>query len=122
MLLWVDFQDRGLAGVLCSTVHCLPIALFTLSAQASGVVPELDLGFAHDQSLAGGTFYSQLLAVDAGQGPVPLAVSNGVQPTMPVVATPSVHRCAYGWYNLNGATGLAISPPFVGGGMVMLLR
>ena len=122
VLLFLDYQDRGLSGLLCSTLHCLPVVSLTLSADATGLLPNLDLGFAHDASLAGASVYSQLLAIDLGQSPIPLVVSNGEQTSMPAVATPAVHRCAYGWYNLPNATGLAISPPFVGGGMVMLLQ
>jgi hypothetical protein len=82
-------------------------------------VPDVNDQFTHDPSLIGGTFFTQLLAVDIGQPGIPLVVSNARQLTLTATAVTNQHRCSYGWYSLPGA---GVATHFIGGGMVLLLQ
>ncbi len=120
VVLNIDFVNQNLAGLVCSTLYAFPTVSLTRMSTATGALPDLDFGFTYDPNLLGATLYTQLLAFDAGQSPLPFVVSNGRQTTMP--ATPGFtngHRCCYGWFSLPSTTGTATV--FVGGGMVMQL-
>ena len=115
---FLDYRDRNLSGALCGTVHALPLVLLTLLSRADGSVPVVNFLFPYDASLIGGTFVSQLLAVDSGYA-VPLVVSNGRQMTLTASIFPSPHRCSYAY--VSPATN-STATHYVGGGMVMLLQ
>ncbi|MFO1050936.1 MAG: hypothetical protein U1F36_01820 [Planctomycetota bacterium] len=120
VVLNIDFVNQNLAGIACSTLYAFPTVSVTRMSSSTGALADLDFGFTYDPNLLGATLFTQLLAFDAGQSPLPIVVSNGRQTTMP--ATPGFtngHRCAYAWYGLPSTTGTATV--FVGGGMVMQL-
>lgn len=120
VLALIDTNNLNLTGLLCSTLYPSPTVTLPLTALSTGSVADVNLQFRWHPSLVGLTLYTQLAAVDVGQAPFPIAVSNGRQTTMSATSTTGSHRCSYGWYSMPSATGTATH--FVGGGMVMLLQ
>ena len=121
VIVMIDAQNQGIPG-LCTTLYALPLLSIVRTALSTGAVPDIDIGFTHDASLQGAVFFSQLLALDAGQSPIPAVLSNGRQTTM--AASPGFtngHRCSYAWHTLP-ATATTVATVFVGGGLVMQLQ
>lgn len=119
VLALLDPTNLNLSGLLCSTLYPAPNILIPL--QTSGTnVPDVNLQFPYVAGLLGATLYSQLVAPDAGQSPIPVVVSNGRQLTIPTTPVIGAHRCSYGWYTIPSTTGVATQ--FIGGGMVMQLQ
>jgi hypothetical protein len=118
----MDSVNPNLGGLLCTTVYSGGLVALPLpSIPGTTTVPELSLGFTYSASLLGVTLFTQLAALDLGQGPIPVVLSNGRQTTMPATTTYlNSPRCSYGWTSLPTTTGSATH--FVGGGMVMLLQ
>jgi hypothetical protein len=119
VLLFVDALDPAISGVLCADIHALPRLLFVLAADAGGAVIDRYYGFGYDASLVGATFYTQLFAIDPGQGPIPLVVSNGRSTVMPGSSFTAAHAACYGWNTLPNTN--VLSSLFFGGTMVIQL-
>ena len=119
VLLFVDYQDPNITGVLCADLHALPLILFVLSTNAAGAVTDHYYGFGYDASLVGAQFYTQLATIDPFQPNFPVALSNGRQITMPA-GTSGRHNACYGWntYPNAAVTGGLL---FFGGSLVIQL-
>ncbi len=120
VLALIDVNNLNLGGVLCSTLYPAPTITLPLTAQASGVVPDVNLQFTYHRSLVGLTLYTQLAGVDPGQTPFPIVLSNGRSTAMGSTPIVNAHRCSYAWYTIPSTTGTATH--FIGGGMVMNLQ
>lgn len=119
VFVFIDYQNENLSGLLCSTVYALPVVMLTMISNASGAIPDVNYMFPYDPSLIGGTFVTQMAAVDFGQA-IPVVVSNGRSITLAATAVTNQHRCSYGWYTVPSTLGTATH--FVGGGMVLQLQ
>lgn len=120
VLCLIDVADQNIGGILCTTLHAGPLVILPMASQATGLVPTLSLGFAHNNSLVGQSLVTQLIAPDAGQSPIPVVASNARQTTITSTLFSGGARCCYAWHALPSATGTGTS--FFGGGMVMELR
>ncbi len=118
----LDVTNQNLSGVLCGTLYAGPLVTIPIGMGlgTSNSTPTLSFGFPNNPGAVGATLYTQLMALDAAQSPIPVALSNARQTTMPVATAVSPHRCSYGWTSLPSAFGLGTH--FPGGGMVMLLQ
>jgi hypothetical protein len=117
-LIFIDYQDRNLTGLACTTLHAMPVVNFTAMTDASGRIPDLYFGFDHDINLEGASLYSQLLALDPGQAGAPVALSNASVVTIPSSPSSVSHRTLYAWYSLPGKGSHTL---YFGGGMVIKL-
>lgn len=120
VLCFIDVADQNLSGILCSTLHAGPLVSLPMTSLPTGQVPDLSLGFSHQNSLIGQVLYSQLVAPDLSQTPLPAVVSNARVTTITSTTFSGAERCAYGWYTIPSTTGIATM--FFGGGMVMQLQ
>ena len=84
LLLGISDPAANLPG-LCGTIHCLPLT--TLGMGNSGAAGELALSFPistpWNPSFAGAVLYTQVVAPDATQTGLPLALSNGLRSSAP---------------------------------------
>ncbi len=105
---------------LCTAIRAMPTVVLSLgAADASGTFTERSLAFAYNASVQGGTFATQLIALDAGQ-PTPflaLSLSNGRSAIMPGPSTGSLPAC-YLWASGTAPTGTV----FLGGAPIVRLR
>ena len=118
VLIFVDYMDRNLAGLACTTLHALPVIHFTALTDASGRMADIYFGFDHDIYLEGASLYSQLVSLDQGQPGPPVALSNASVITIPMAPTSTSHRTFYAWYSLPGTGTHTL---YFGGGMVIKL-
>lgn len=96
----VDAMDQNLTGIFCTTLHALPIWSLPLRTLSTGQVADVNFGFTNIPSAVGAKLYSQLAAVDIGQTPLPISLSNARVTTIPAVQYSASHRCSYGWYTI----------------------
>ncbi|MBK8976551.1 MAG: hypothetical protein IPM29_11595 [Planctomycetes bacterium] len=115
----LDFSNANLSiPGLCTTLNALPtISLLAGISSSAGSVQDTSLSFGYDAALAGATFVTQLLALDAGRPGIPVVLSNGRQSNMPADPTGSPQACAFGWCFLPENSGTL----FFGGGFVLQL-
>ena len=118
----LDVVNQNLSGILCKTLYAGPLVTIPLGMPVgtTNTIPTISYGFPNNPAAVGAVLYSQLLALDASQTPLPIAISNGRQTTMPSASAAAPHRCSYAYTSLPSTTGIATH--FIGGGMVMLLQ
>lgn len=114
----IDVADANLpiAGV-CDRVRALPtISVLLGASDASGAVAERAWGFGFAPALVGGVLVTQLVALDAGQAGLPVALSNGRHTTMPAAVAGAI---AAGYVFGDPAQAGAV---FLGGAPIAELR
>jgi hypothetical protein len=92
---FVDFSDPNLTVPgLCAVLHALPTVLLDLGiGSTTGAVPSRYVEIPYEPAAIGFSLYLQAVAADAGQGALPIAVSQGSRVTVP--APPSLPGVAH---------------------------
>ncbi|MEZ5987809.1 MAG: hypothetical protein R3F30_01520 [Planctomycetota bacterium] len=125
VFMMLDGTDSNLSVPgLCAKLHALPTFIFYLGLNdASGNLSHRYVTLPWVGPIQGGTIYTQLLAPDASQTGIKLAVSGGQKVLIPTnSATANSHPTMYAWASGSGATTATSNYIFFGGAPVAELK
>jgi hypothetical protein len=113
LLFGLSNPNLSLPGLLCTTLHSDGVLQLPLGVSGTtGSLASITFPLTFNQSWAGVDIYSQVVAADATQVGLPLALSNGRQSPLPLTPggpAPTAMRRTYSIVSSSAPTGVAVS-------------